>query len=369
MRGVLRWLIVGAGAASAGIGKPMETAAHSQAAKRVLVIRVGHLGDSVLATTVIEPLRAAFGTDVLIDFAAGPGVNAVVLGLDRRINRVFPISRRRLHWRFNADKKTLRRHALGRPYDLVLNLECGDECNDFARFVPSRTYHGRPGIRHEHAFDRHCVDTEKRIYRDLLGADVTDAAEPELRLANVADLQGQGFVLLNPGFAGLAEPGYRSHRAWPAEHWAGLASLIAERMGVEVHVNGTANERPFLEPLLDQPGIKSLVGSSIEELVAAARTAACVVSVDTGTMHLAAALGTPVVALFGPTIPALTGPYSKSSPYRVLTSGIDCQPCDRTPAQKRCTFNQCMAELTPGSVFEAMQELLTSPSTTGDLPT
>ena len=283
---------------------------------------------------------------------------------------MFPIARRRLHWRLSRDKLALRRHASAHPYDLVLNLECGDECNDFARFVPCRQYHGRPGIRHEHAFDRHCVDTEKRIYRELLGAGPTDAAEPRLLLAEAtAAAPGPGFVLLNPGFAGIAEPGYRSHRAWPREHWAELAGLITKQAGWDVRVNGTASERPFLAPLLELPGVHSLIGSSIEQLAMEIRSAACVVSVDTGTMHLAAALGTPVAALFGPTIPALTGPYSKSSPHRILVSGVDCQPCDRTPVQKSCTFNRCMAELTPRQVFAVVRELTADTGPTGDAST
>ena len=75
-------------------------------------------------------------------------------------------------------------------------------------------------------------------------------------------------------------------------------------------------------------------------------------------MHLSAALGTPVLALFGPTLPALTGPYSRSVPCRVLTSDVDCQPCDRTAAQKRCTANRCMFELQPQTVVAALWELL-----------
>jgi ADP-heptose:LPS heptosyltransferase len=337
----------------------METPVQSQSVERVLVVRVGHLGDSVLATTIIEPLRAAYGAGVSIDFASGPGVSAGILRLDRRLQQVFPISRRRLHWRLNPNKRALHEHARRAPYDIVINLECGDECNDFARFVACREFHGRPFFSHEHALDRHCVDTEKRIYRDLLGAEATDAAEPAiLPEATAGAPPERDFVLVNPGFAGLADRGYRSHRGWPAGHWADLIRRITGRLDMAVQVNGAQAELPHLESLLGLPGVSSLVGSALPELTGAIRAARCVISVDTGTMHLATALGTPVIALFGPTIPALTGPYSRTVPCRVITSGVDCQPCDRTPLQKRCDFNRCMAELTPLAAFEALQKLL-----------
>lgn len=342
----------------------MKTTPLSQPVKRVLVIRIGHLGDSIMATAIIRPLQAAYGEDVLIDFASGPGVSAAILQLDQRVHRVFPIVRRRLHWRINPLKRTLNAQARRAPYDVVINLECGNECDDFARFLTYRRFYGRPVTKTQHSVERHCVDTEKSIYRDLLGVAVTGAAEPTIQPPpreerETVEVDGR-FVLVNPGFAGIAKTGYRTHRGWPVEHWIELIRLMTGIPGMTVCVNGTAAERPYLEPLLQMPQVRSLVGSSIAELLDATRAAQCVISVDTGTMHLAAASGTPVIALFGPTIPGLTGPYSRTVPCKVMVSGVDCRPCSGTPLQKRCTFNRCMSELMPQSVFAALQGLLLS---------
>jgi ADP-heptose:LPS heptosyltransferase len=341
----------------------MKTDSLQHPVQRVLVIRIGHLGDSVMATTAIEPLRHACGADIRVDFASGPGAAAAVLRLDRRIHRVFPIEHRRLPWWVNSTKRELRSHAHESPYDLVINLECGPECDDFARFLSYRQFCGRPFADPRHLLSTHCVDTEKSVYRDLLGVAATESAEPQIKLSG-ADKAGnrpaEPVVLLNPGFADMAKNDYRGHRRWPTRHWLELIDRITATTGLSVVVNGTEPERPLLEPLLQRSGARSLVGARLERLVEALRSAACAVSVDTGTMHLAAALGTPVVALFGPTIPALTGPYSRTVPCTVLTSGIDCQPCDRTPLQKRCPLNRCMTELGPERVFTAVQALLTS---------
>jgi ADP-heptose:LPS heptosyltransferase len=81
------------------------------------------------------------------------------------------------------------------------------------------------------------------------------------------------------------------------------------------------------------------------------------VSIDTGTMHLAAALGVPTVALFGPTDSAHHGPYGQRGTARVVRSGIACSPCKK-PARKACTLNRCLAELEPKQVLAAVEELL-----------
>jgi ADP-heptose:LPS heptosyltransferase len=329
--------------------------------KCVLVIRIGRLGDTVLATPVIEVLQQALGLKVKIDFVASPGASTAVLELDPRINEVFPVDRRRLPWRLHPMKKRLRKHSRSTPYDLVINLECGKECDDFLEFIECREFCGRPLIQPRHIPGRHCVDTEKTIYADRLGPAITAAADPRLEAGREAEFQplpgGEGHVVLNPGFSGIQKNDYRSHRSWPLQHWAELIGLIRQRLGLAVAINGTEEERRVLEPLLALPGVQSLLGSSLQTLIPALANARCLVSVDTGTMHLATALGTPTVALFGPTIPELTGPYSKKTPFSVLKSGISCQPCFRTAEEKQCKINRCMQELKPEEVYSCMAGL------------
>ncbi len=330
--------------------------------QRVLVVRIGRLGDTILATPVIEALQAAYGTGVLIDFAASPGASAYILEMDQRIHRVFPIAHRSKPWRLHRVKRELERHSRQQPYDLVINLECGNECDDFSRFVHCREFCGRPLQHPQHRPGRHSVDTEKSIYAAVLGQAVTAAAETALHLELKPALlplpPGSAYVVLNPGFSGLQRPGYRSHRGWPLAHWQTLVESLHTSAGVSALINGTADEQSYFASLLQYPGVYSLFGSSLPTLSAALMNSAALVTVDTGTMHLATALGTPVVALFGPTNPVLTGPYSKKVPHSVLLSGVDCQPCVKTPLQKKCSFNRCMSELDPGQVMDACQEYI-----------
>lgn len=330
--------------------------------QRVLVIRIGRLGDTIMATPVIGALRQAYGSTVLIDFATGPGASAAILEMDRRINRVFAIAHRNTPWRVHRAKRELEKHSRRLPYDLVINLEVGNECDDFVKFTHCSEFCGRPLQQPQHLPDRHCVDTEKSIYAEMLGSEVTAAAETSLQLRvdpqELPAPAGAAYVVVNPGFSGIQRPGYRSHRGWPQAHWQKLIELLTASGSLSVLINGTSDEQQYFASLLKAHGVYSLFGSSLPALAAALSNARVLITVDTGTMHLAMALATPVLALFGPTNPVLTGPYSKKVPHNVLVSGVDCQPCVKTPLQKKCSFNRCMSELAPGQVFDACQELL-----------
>jgi ADP-heptose:LPS heptosyltransferase len=82
-----------------------------------------------------------------------------------------------------------------------------------------------------------------------------------------------------------------------------------------------------------------------------------VFSVDTGTMHMAAALGAPTVALFGPTNQEHHGPYRRTGSAVVLSSGVECSPCPK-PRRKQCEQNVCMTEIHAEQAFETGVALL-----------
>ena len=330
---------------------------------RVLVIRIGRFGDTILATPIIHALRQAFGPKVRIDFAAGPGASAGILRLDQRINQVFPITRRALPWYLNASKRALRQHSEHKPYDLVFNLECGTGCDDFIRFVSAREFFGRPLSEPRHVPGRHCVDTEKTIYAEALGLEATAAAVPCLQLTpqtqNLSSGHDGDYVILNPGFSGVQKRGYRSHKRWPDEHWIQLIDLLGNA-GYTIAVNGSAAEKRCFGSLLQHAGVDSLFGATLAQLIAAMRQARCVISVDTGSMHLATALGIPTIALFGPTDAVMTGPYPGNAVSRVLSGKVGCSPCVGTPLQKTCGSNRCMQELSPGAVYQAFEQMMQS---------
>lgn len=146
-----------------------------------------------------------------------------------------------------------------------------------------------------HAVDRN-LDLARAAGADtLLRAFPLPAGKPE------GDLPSRGFVLASP-FAGWAG------KQWPLEHYAALAREMLRELGLPLVVNGAPAQRDLLASV---PGAIVHI-SGIAGLIDATRRATAVIGVDSGPMHLAAALNRPGVAIFGPTDPARNGPYGSS---------------------------------------------------------
>jgi len=145
---------------------------------------------------------------------------------------------------------------------------------------------------------------------------------------------------------------------WPARGFARVAARLAEEAGATVYLAGgpgdTAAARE-VEESARPARVVNLAGSlSLAEMAGLLAEVDLVVSNDTGPVHAAAALGKPVLAIFGPTDAARTGPYGPNQ--RIIASGIDCRPC----FSRKCRRGDiaCMAGIAPDAVFEAAKEML-----------
>lgn len=118
------------------------------------------------------------------------------------------------------------------------------------------------------------------------------------------------YVVLSPG------GGWRS-KCWPAERFGELCVRIRTELGVRCVINYGPGEESIVRAIQSASGGASPVpcNGSLAQLMAMLRGALCVVGGDTGPLHLAVALGTPVVALFGPTDPARNGPFPNHSAH------------------------------------------------------
>jgi ADP-heptose:LPS heptosyltransferase len=117
-------------------------------------------------------------------------------------------------------------------------------------------------------------------------------------------------------------------KRWPAEHFADTADRLSrDGVGPVVFIGG-ASEREDARRVIHQMHTKAvdLTGqTTVGLLPSLLQKASALVTNDSGPMHIAAAVGTPVVALFGPTDPARTGPYGHG--HTVLTHDVPCRPC------------------------------------------
>jgi heptosyltransferase I len=158
-----------------------------------------------------------------------------------------------------------------------------------------------------------------------------------------------------------------STKRWPAEYFAQAAdSLGREGLGPVVFIGGRSEQGDSAQvrSLMRTPSVDFTGQTEIGLLPTLLRQAATLVTNDSGPMHIAAAVGTPVVALFGPTDPVRTGPYGEG--HSVLTHDVPCRPC----LSRRCHYTvplACLSGVTPEQVVQAVRgrithTLMSSPS-------
>ncbi|MHB8092457.1 MAG: lipopolysaccharide heptosyltransferase I [Syntrophales bacterium] len=157
----------------------------------------------------------------------------------------------------------------------------------------------------------------------------------------------------HPPFIAINPVAFWETKLWEDEKFARLGDRIWQELGITVVLTGGDAEP--LEKIMKLMKTKALnLGgkTSLRELAALYKRAKIVVTTDSGPMHLAAAVGTPTVALFGPTDPVRTGPYGPG--HRVIRTGINCSPCFR----KKCPQPRCMTEISVEEVFNAVRKKL-----------
>jgi len=167
------------------------------------------------------------------------------------------------------------------------------------------------------------------------------------------------WVVLHPG-SGDNFPG----RRWPLERFAALGRQIDATFGGTLFLTGADAERPLLaelEEALATDGVasRSLAGAlELPQLVAFLARADLVVSNDTGPVHLAAAVRTPVVAFYGPNSPHLYGPLGDD--HRPLYRPLPCSPCltNQNGKSSRCTLPLCIRGIAVDEAWSAAHELL-----------
>jgi len=159
------------------------------------------------------------------------------------------------------------------------------------------------------------------------------------------------FVAVHPGAGSGA-------KKWPAERFADVArALVRERGLAAIFITGPAEAdapREFKGLASDIPAAV-VTNPGVDTLAALISLASVYLGNDSGPTHLAAALGVPVIALFGPTDPSVWRPLGNN--VRVLQSPSDCSPCDRQ-TRTQCGRNICMEEIALDSVLAVARSCL-----------
>ncbi len=337
---------------------------------RILLIRTSALGDVVHCLPVLVALRrrlpeARIGwviEDLFAPLLEGhPALDEVVpVRLRAWRKRALAGDTRRELFRF---LRRLRAFRADVAVDLMGNHKAGviarlsgakrrvGPAQDDRRERSSALWIDEPvPVRGEHAVDRalatvapllaHAAGEREARAVDFGGDDLMAgaAAGPDA----AAD-DGEPFVLVHPG-AGWG------NKVYPPERWGAVAGGLAERCGVATRValSPSPAERRMAETIVASSGgaASTVEAADLATLVALSRRARLVLGGDSGPIHLAHALGTPVLAVMGPTDPARHGPYG--APDGALARPLPCSYCYRRFTETKA----CLLEIAPEAVLE-----------------
>jgi heptosyltransferase-2 len=203
-----------------------------------------------------------------------------------------------------------------------------------------------------------------RYYLDLIEGLGMRVSPPEIRLAVRADERDRAAGFLRAAGADPDRPvvilnagaSYGPAKRWPVDRFAAAGERLAAGFGAALVLTGSAEDEAVGAELAHRLGPKAanLVGrTSFRELLATISLSSLFITNDTGPMHLANALRVPVVAVFGPTDPAVTAPFHP--PAVVLRKEAVCWPC----LYRACPYDhRCMAAVAVDEVLAAAEEFL-----------
>jgi heptosyltransferase-2 len=159
-----------------------------------------------------------------------------------------------------------------------------------------------------------------------------------------------------PNIVAMAPGAAHATKRWPLEHWRRLVDK-AGKAGLAVAIVGGPHDAALGAALSDGGGIRVANAAGVFGLQATGallKRARSLVSGDTGVMHMATGVGTPVVALFGPTVEAF-GFFPYASPATVLELPLPCRPCT-SQGGSRCPLghHRCLVDIEPGVAYEAL---------------
>ena len=331
--------------------------------RNILAIKLRYLGDVLLATPTLHALKTAYPL-ARLSVLVNRGTEAV-LRENPDVDEIIPLHRGSIlqQTRFVWE---IRR----RQFDAVVDLTDGDRAA-FLTWISGAPV--RIGFNAEERWTGRCYTTvvrpdagAHRIERDLaalvpLGVAVQDGV-PRLRLtaeddAKVEQLAEQLEVPRDRPWV-VIQPGARYwFKAWPPERFAELADRLNDRFGCQILVGGSPEEEPLAGSVVRQAKSRlvTIAGrSDVRTLAALLKRSALFIGNDTGAMHIAAAVGTPLVGLFGPSNPREWGP--RGGPAEVLYKGLDCRICFH-PTCRRGEEN-CMKLITVEEVMAACQRLM-----------
>jgi lipopolysaccharide heptosyltransferase II len=335
---------------------------------KILILKPSSLGDVIQALPVLRLLKLHFPAAEIfwwIDSALAPLVES-----DPDLTGIVRFERKRWarpqHW---PEMFRSVRWLREQNFDLVIDLQCLARSGAFAWLARGKFLIGLDEVREgargfydlavpRKNFYTHAIDWYLAVLPPL-GVPVHKnfiwlPERPEVSAAVNSKLKIKNSKLI------LLQPGARwKNKRWPVNYFAELVRRLAEKFpAARFALLGSGEDRSLGEIISRAAPERTLNlcgATSLPEMIEWIRRCDLMITNDTGPMHVAAALGKPLVALFGPTEPRRTGPYGQLE--NVLRIDLPCSPCLKSD----CVYekpNECLNALSPALVFERANQLL-----------
>ncbi len=346
--------------------------------RRVLLLRLERIGDLLMVIEAIADVRATWpSADIdLIVGSWNEGLARLIPGVSRVETIDVPWLARGAR---GASWPALIARARGwqdRRYDLAINFE-PDIRSNFLTWLSGATrrfgyWSGGGGAFLTDAFDYQPASHVAQNARGLVASAAGRPAPSSTRVSAVprlivpAEIQARANAKLGATLGplvGVHASGGRESKQWHLDRFAAVARHLATTRGATIVLTGTPADRPLVDAIkggLGSINVLDLAGDmDVPTLAAVLARLDLFVSSDTGPMHLAAAVGTPVVALFGPASPARYGPRAYHE--QIVRVDLWCSPCGRVrlpPERCRGHIPDCMDGITVDAVLRAANTLL-----------
>ena len=325
---------------------------------KILVIKLRAVGDVLLSTIVTKNLRLAF-PDAQIDYLTEPQ-SLEILSNNPFVNNIH------LHDRAGMTGARLIGSIRQQSYDLVIDLFGNPRTALVTRLSGARYRVGYRFRNRTYAYNIMASPRGDRVHNTQFNLDALEALGVAIQDRNIYfqfspdDVRYVDEFLAGSGaphrlLVGVNIGGGWYTKRWGLDRFAELADRLVGEHGASVVLTWGPGQLPDAEKVRTFMKSQVLIppATTLKQLGALLKRCTCVISNDSGPMHIAAAVGTPVLGIYGPTNPLLQGPFGEKH-ITISKKGLDCLGCNLT----KCPIGHpCMLELSVDSVMEGVNRL------------
>lgn len=334
--------------------------------QRILIVKPSSIGDIIHSLPFLKAIKEIY-PEAELYWLVNRGFEKILEG-NPDLNGIIPFDRS--IWRYNPIRGIrnfleMVKHLRALRFDIVFDLQGLLRSGIISLLTGSRE---RIGLRYSRELSHifytkrlgYSTNNNHAVLRNLsiideLGGSVREIEFPimitekevEKMKALLSFRDENTYIAFNP-FGGWPS------KRWDPKRYARLGDLLHKEGYKVVLLGGTKDteEARRIASYMEKKPILTSGKTDLKELAALLRYIDLLVTNDTGPMHIASAVGTPVIAIFGPTDPRRTGPYGER--HKVVTAGVNCSPCFK----KRCKDMICMDSISVEDVMKVVKRML-----------